>query len=449
MTKMVCENCKKSGDELSVGKTKKEFIAKVGMNKSKMHKWFLYMMDSIGNQKYSNMSCLFQLAHEAEEHWYAKLKILPSELNLLDNLNLNETHYSSIMAALWSLTDGYGEHVFLKSFVETETDFDINIIKPCIAKEVRTLNGDRIDILIWEKDKYAIIVENKIFNALSTPNQIGKYIDYVLSNDEINVCKNQVYVVYLIKNKVYNPYCADPSIWIANDGSSYKRGFLNRTNYIDFRQDVLLWLENVSMPLSKTMSPSVRLSVQQFIDNLEGIFKIRKRDKIMTNEMNKFLSMQLCLKENYKENIISIEDKLEQLEELKQDLQNLMRAQAFRLLKEWTKVIEKRIGSGLICHVSLEESYPYVRIPIPYKSTKENVVVELLYTDDGFLLGITKDEARTYLSRLELLADSTVSQIGTISARNKNGWFRNTYVTTEDALEHTCRLVRLVQEYML
>jgi hypothetical protein len=51
--------------------------------------------------------------------------------------------------------------------------FDTNIIK----KPILTYEKMRIDGLIKENNKYAIIIENKIHNAIEQEHQIGRYIE--------------------------------------------------------------------------------------------------------------------------------------------------------------------------------------------------------------------------------------------------------------------------------
>lgn len=108
-----------------------------------------------------------------------------------------ENSHTNILMRILQYKNKYG-YVLLEDFISL-ADFDI-----CIAdREVmfRTeyqgeVNSQgRIDGLIWQKDNFAIIVENKINHAGNQKGQIARYVETVV-NDGIAE-KDRIFVVFL------------------------------------------------------------------------------------------------------------------------------------------------------------------------------------------------------------------------------------------------------------
>ena len=119
----------------------------------------------------------------------------PYRLNVINELHDDENAHSRILIRLLQYKDK-GEYTWLKFFINRmkdsyEGDVDIKISNPEIKTEHNTGDG-RIDGLIWEKCKYVIIIENKIWNAPDQENQIDKYVEYVNKLGYKNI-----YVIYL------------------------------------------------------------------------------------------------------------------------------------------------------------------------------------------------------------------------------------------------------------
>ncbi|MDR1554163.1 MAG: PD-(D/E)XK nuclease family protein, partial [Prevotellaceae bacterium] len=91
---------------------------------------------------------------------------LPYHINLIDELHADENAHSRILAKLLQYKSAEQKYDILDSFVEylkeigNRQDVDFNKIKidnPEISQE-----KERIDLWIKEKNKYAIILENKV-----------------------------------------------------------------------------------------------------------------------------------------------------------------------------------------------------------------------------------------------------------------------------------------------
>ena len=113
----------------------------------------------------------FQLLNDFSTKYDSLAKKLPYHINVIDELHANENANSRILAALLQYNEG-GNFTILQSFVDYFLeDQNIEILQPTITSE-----NFRIDLLVREQGKYAIIFENKIHGAVLQKNQLARYI---------------------------------------------------------------------------------------------------------------------------------------------------------------------------------------------------------------------------------------------------------------------------------
>ena len=112
---------------------------------------------------------IFDRIQKAKDNVEGKAKY---HFNALLNAEPDEPKVSKILAGFF-LQKTNGEYRVLKSFVKKfwGNDLASMIISPTISTEEFVKDDKRIDILVYEKDKYAIVMENKIWDALDQPNQ--------------------------------------------------------------------------------------------------------------------------------------------------------------------------------------------------------------------------------------------------------------------------------------
>ena len=86
----------------------------------------------------------------------------------------------------------------LKAFVNrffTHTNLKALIDKPIVVTEQVVRNDKRIDIYIYETGKYAVILENKVMDAVEQPHQLANYIEGL---NELGFNNSQIYIAYLL-----------------------------------------------------------------------------------------------------------------------------------------------------------------------------------------------------------------------------------------------------------
>lgn len=249
---------------------------------------------------------------------YSRLKrSLPYHLNVIDELHINENAHSRILCKLLQYQSESGKYEFLESLLyyivknkSVESFSNIEIKSPKITQEI-----ERIDL--WVKDKdYAIIFENKVYDANDQEAQIARYI---AKTKDCNYALENIYVIYLPSSKGNEP---SEQTWVY-EGKDYKTEFENRYVNLSFRDDVLKWLKNSILPSIKYKDSYLLNAISQYIDYLEGYFDKRNINKNMNMELNQFLEKEI--KRELKTNSeVSAEKKLEILTRKEGEIQNLL-----------------------------------------------------------------------------------------------------------------------------
>ena len=264
---------------------------------------------------------ILQLIEDFAECYHRIRKKLPYHINVIDELHVNENANSRILASLL-LYEINGEYLLLKSFVEyCLRDWNIDVSQPHVSSEEM-----RIDLLVKEKGKYAIIFENKIYEAILQKNQIARYIQKLRQEGYKD---EQIYVVFL------PPYYYEPNIcsWhepkqccnsceceecSINSAPKLKEEFRERFKVVTFRDNIISWLKEDVIPNCKQKEVFLYTAAIQYLDYLEGYFDIRTINKKMNMELEQFLT------ERFHMNDISAEEKLKKLEEKTKEINSLL-----------------------------------------------------------------------------------------------------------------------------
>ena len=140
-----------------------------------------------------------------------EIKEFPPQFNIFDSINLlnHENYNSNLFANFLDIKFKYNDNEisFAKLFLKYLTEkfgweFDLENIKIEyieIKRELPTEERKRIDIFIGYKEKFAVIIENKIW-ADDGYKQLENYYNYVKSQEY-----DKIYMIYL------TPYEREPS----------------------------------------------------------------------------------------------------------------------------------------------------------------------------------------------------------------------------------------------
>ena len=142
-----------------------------------------------------------------------------------------------------------------------------------------------------EKYKYAIIIENKIWNAPDTDEQIKRYVDYVL---ECKIPKSKIYVIYLTGdgNKKITDYSLTEEVKKKLKMTSKSDG---RFICMNFKNDIIPWLKEISRLDTVVNEPLLSSAVIQYTVYLEEQFGLRDEDKKINDQLTKIMMDKLKL----------------------------------------------------------------------------------------------------------------------------------------------------------
>ncbi len=238
---------------------------------------------------------LLDLAHRYSALYRKEKDRFPYRLNVIKELHDDENAHSRILVRLLQYKENC-EYTWLLSFVNRLNDLcdgetNIEVARPIIDTEHPTGNG-RIDGLVIEDGKYAIIIENKIWYAGDQNEQIDRYVKYV--NKQRRVPNENIYVVYLTLNGC--KVVSDDSL------SKETKSILgNRFIPMSFQYDILPWLENDVLPNCKLKERCLETALYQYIDYLKGLFgQLDYQKQAQKNALNQILK-EMDIPENYTE----------------------------------------------------------------------------------------------------------------------------------------------------
>ena len=229
-------------------------------------------------------------------------KKLPYNFNLLEAVH--ETGHSRILCNL--LNQVYqGHHEVLANFYsychKLNPNFDFKIVNPSINTEV-----DHIDILIEDED-YAIIIENKINDAVDQHEQLFRYIN-VVKEREKHYSVDRIFVIYMPAGDWKDP-CDDS--W-----GAYKQEFQERYLKLNYNDHILPWLKEELLPEIRMRDTILHSGLVQYIDYLEGMFNVRKN----VVNMEDIISSKLGFGNDDKSNYKVLEQNIQEIDALRMHL---------------------------------------------------------------------------------------------------------------------------------
>jgi hypothetical protein len=343
---------------------------------------------------------------------------LPYHINLLDIVGANEPKHSRILEQLFLYVSSDEKYALLNSFLQYiiskyRKGWHINIVKPIISAE-----QERIDLWVREPLKYSIIIENKIHFAADQPNQIARYIEKCNKAGFVN---EQIYVLYLTRDGSKQP---STDTWLSPEGYNYADEYINRYLHVSYRYDILPWLKE--LPDFASKDEYLYQVVNQYIDHLEGMFNIRKIEKMMNDTLQKLLHHELHLtNDNHRENIATVTRKREDFNKIINYLSLLENEERKLSIPEYTQEWAERMR------------HDFQREP---KSEGGNVYLSFSKNGKTFNAGITMEPTVTYYGISD--GDATITEwsksFGIVNAcyDDPDGWNMYMYDDNEAVYEN-------------
>lgn len=238
--------------------------------------------------------------------------LVPYHLNLIDELHINENGHSRILYKLLEYRNPNGDYIFLKSLLKYIAKNCEAFEKICVKNPEITQEQCRIDLWVRDKD-YAIIFENKVYNATDQEAQIARYIECTQGNG----CPlDKIFVIYMPQKDDKDP--------VDDSWGEYKEVFASRYVKFSFRDGVLPWLKSEVLPSIPDKDKLLKSAIEQYVDYLEGLFKQRESDKQLYIMIENYIKEKLGLNDDPFVNKQELERKIEELDEVRQYLVNMI-----------------------------------------------------------------------------------------------------------------------------
>lgn len=277
---------------------------------------------------------------------------LPYHINVIDELHINENAHSRILCKLLLYQSKEGIYEMLESLIAYIAEKNTNFNRIQIKTPIITQEHDRIDL--WVQDKvggYAIIIENKVYDANDQDAQLARYIQKTRDDGFMD---ENIYVVYMSSINEHSP---TEQTWIDEKGNSLKEMFSNRYAHISFKEDILSWLKKSVLPNIRIKEDYMYTAISQYIDYLEGHFDKREINKDMNMELNNYLEQNLGFAQ-----ITNDSEKLTKLSEKEQEIEKLLdyvrskkdEIQKGLITKQWNEPKTKSAFEDIIKNVASE-----------------------------------------------------------------------------------------------
>ena len=300
---------------------------------------------------------------------------LPYQINVIDELHINENGHSRILTQLLKFANAKGEYELLESLIgyiknlHNAGEWDrIEINHPDPTHEIA-----RIDLWVRDAD-YAIIFENKIYNASDQDAQLSRYIDR--TKDE-GFAEQNIFVVYLSQTG-QEP---DDQTW-----GVYKQAFTARYVNLSFRDDILPWLKHEVLPNIREKDICLKSAVIQYIDYLEGLFFLKSIYKTMNTNLEKIINSHFKLDKykDDKEYVRRLSEKIDNVEELRKQMENIKKAIRQKIFDGWKQDVRNK-------YLNLEPGYPEDYVGASMMISGKKTIIRIYEDKNGLFCHVEFD----------------------------------------------------------
>jgi len=384
---------------------------------------------------------IYGIILKAKENVKGKVKY---HFNALLNVDPDEPKVSKILAGFF-LQKTNGDYRILKDFVNRYWGSSLSsmIKSPIIITEEVVKNDRRIDILVYEKDKYAIVMENKIWDASDQPNQLANYIEAMMGGS-YNFNEDQIYIAYLPKIKEHLP---SPNSW-KREGTdeSFEEEFKDRFKLIDFKEEILPWLES-SKEIQKIIENQYfENSRFLFIDFLRRKLDIDNIDNMAQKEIEKQLRDYFSASDNdiaEADKLVQLIDNLPKIDikEVVKYLAKIRKEKTKLAMQEWLTYLQRDYPSNYFDDST--KSHMAIGTTVSYRSISKFFSVFIWnyhYNEANSVVIVLTGEGAPYREEIEPKVKNLVR--GKKGFIKGNAWLYYKFVSFEQAYPLLQELVR-------
>lgn len=278
-------------------------------------------MESVTDEK------IIEIAGKINQLYQEEIAKLPYSANAIDELHANENAHSRILRMLLQYSGGLMWPVyrsFLKLINSHCPSFSLECNSPIFINE-----KDRIDLLINDisvdtNERWAIIIENKVCNAVDQDKQIERYLEKVM----YDIPPTNIYVIYLTSDGTKLVSSDSLTVEAQKILDYRKETDAGRFITLNYKSDILPWIEDEVLPSIAIKEDLLISSIKLYIDYLKGMFDLRDDERIIHNKIHNKMKRML--------NINNIRDGFELQENLNRlsgELNELIQMEANEILK--------------------------------------------------------------------------------------------------------------------
>lgn len=284
-----------------------------------------------------------------------------NDFSLLELIGgIREPKTSKIIAEILDYKNERKQYVLLESFIRNFINPDLTVERPKITAE----KEHHLDIAIKDRH-YAIVIENKLFNAPFQRNQLARYIGVL--KEKFDYDESEIYVVIMpqflntpIRQSAgnlpedwnapnderkcrvgeYECWCDYPDrtfpeydrIWCSEH---CKRDILKNLRHHTYKlhDNFADWLIEESEKLPNTEWP-IKSGMLQFAFFIKGLYNTRFSDKL-NMAITDFLRKKLIKDGNPNENFEKINETILEIDQLRDAVSRLKGQVAIDLVKKW------------------------------------------------------------------------------------------------------------------
>ena len=360
--------------------------------------------------------------------------LVPYHLNLIDELHINENGHSRILYKLLEYRDPAGDYIFLKSLLKNIAKNCEAFEKICVTNPEITQEQCRIDL--WVRDRaggYAIIFENKVYNATDQAAQIARYIECTQGN---GYPLDKIFVIYMPQKDDKNP--------VDDSWGKYKEDFASRYVKFSFRNGVLSWLKSDVLPSIPDKDKLLKSAIEQYVDYLEGLFKQRESDKQLYIMVENYIKEQLGFIGHPEEYYTQLICKCKDVKEVLAHLENARDRAEKVCWERWHNCMLSRYGKNDNCEIVFESRQQFPQVGVRVKILNKYVYL-ILEREERLYYGVKANEGDGIDENIEKeIADI----LATFTETQEGDWYQWDYVESSFACEQLIKLIDTTLEHI-
>ena len=395
-----------------------------------------HFVDSVlqhkSEEKHRSTRLALELAEGVAKVIEENKHLVPYHLNLIDELHINENGHSRILYKLLEYRNPDGDYIFLKSLLKYIARNCEAFEKICVTNPEITQELCRIDLWVRDKD-YAIIFENKVYNATDQEAQIARYIECTQGN---GYPLDKIFVIYMPQKDDKDP--------VDDSWGEYKEAFASRYVKFSFRNGVLPWLKSDVLSSIPDKDKLLKSAIEQYVDYLEGLFKQRESDKILNTMLENYITEQLGftgLPEEYYTKLIC---KCKDVKEVLAHLENARDRAEKVCWERWRNCLLGRYGKNDNCEIVFESRRQFPQVGVRVKIMNKYVYL-ILEREERLYYGVKANEGDGIDENIEKeLADI----LATFTETQEGDWYQWDYVESSLACEQLIKLIDTTLEHI-